>query len=60
MASKSDVLKKAIEDFISSESNDHVSEFMLLFISFNSVMKQGSGLLWTQVEDVLKEVFEEE
>ena len=57
---KSDRLKDSILEFIRDESDNHADGFMKLFIDFNSVMKQGDGLSWSTVQDILDEIFEED
>ena len=60
MPDKTDILKNVFISFISSESDDHVSDFMNLLVKFNSIMTNNEDLMWCDVEDVLIEIFEKE
>ena len=44
-------LKKAIELF--NQSNKSADNFMKLFVEVNYSTRQGSGLTWSQVEEVI-------
>lgn len=54
METKKEQLKKAIEEFRKSDQNK--KDYMNLIVVSHRVLKQGSGLLWSDVEEVLEDV----
>jgi len=51
---KQKTLKSALEEF--HQSSESTETYMTLFATLHSVLKQGSGLSWTQIEDVVEDV----
>lgn len=56
--SKVDDFKKAMEEFITSDKDD-VEDYMNMFYVFHRVTKQGSGLIFSDIEDIIKETLED-
>jgi len=56
MLDKKYVLAKAITEFKNSEQTRF--DYMKLFIAANSALKQGSGLLWSDINSILGEVLD--
>ena len=54
MFGKFGVLYDAIETFINSKQT--TQDFMSLFFVVHQQLKQGSGMLWSEVEQVLDDV----
>lgn len=52
--SKQEQFKQAVEKFKNSKQT--TNDYLDLIIVSRSVLAQGSGLLWEQIEEILKEV----
>lgn len=48
-----DKLKRSIRQFLGSEKQS--GDFLMLFMTVHTVTRQGDGLLWSHVNEILKE-----
>lgn len=53
MVNKKEKLQNAVEDF-EQKTEKSVEDYMTLFQTFFSVTQQGSGLVWSQIKEVLE------
>ena len=51
---KKDILAKAVEYF--KDSVQTKDDYMDLFIAVHRSLRQGSGLVWSQIDEILEEV----
>jgi len=54
MISKKERLETAIRKF--RDSKQTALDYMDLFVAVHTVLKQGDGLVWSQVNEIVKEV----
>lgn len=54
--SKQDRLRKSVEKF--KQSKETASDLLELLVEVSYVIRPDSGLLWSQVEDILNDVFD--
>ena len=55
--SKSDKFKKAMEDFVTSDKD--ANDYMSVFYVFHHVTKQGSGLLFSDIKEIIQKVLDD-